>query len=82
MQRIGRVIHVSSSHKIIVKADKHVPKMGENVVDGKLRAVGTIFDVFGPVSSPYIAVKPALKTPETLINQILYVFPSAKRGRG
>jgi len=56
--------------------------MGENVVDGKLRAVGTIFDVFGPVSSPYIAVKPALKTPETLINQILYVFPSAKRRRG
>lgn len=82
MQRIGRVIHVSSNRNLIVKADKRVPKMGEKVVDEKLRKIGTIFDIFGPVSSPYIAVKPEFKNPETLINQTLYVIPSVKKRRG
>jgi len=72
---------VSPSHKIIVKAERKPPKIGEKVVDEKLRTVGTVFDVFGPVSSPYISVKPLLKTPETLVNKPLYVVPSVRRER-
>jgi rRNA processing protein Gar1 len=54
------------------------PKIGEKVVDEKLKQVGTVSDVFGPVSSPYVSVKPTVGNPASLINQILYAFPSSR----
>jgi RNA-binding protein len=54
------------------------PKIGEKVVDEKLKQVGTVFDVFGPVSKPYVAVKPSTEDPKTLVNQNLYVVAHAK----
>ncbi|RLI14078.1 MAG: H/ACA RNA-protein complex protein Gar1 [Candidatus Hecatellales archaeon] len=58
MRRLGRILHVSSmTGHLIVKAQT-VPRIGEKVYDGELRPVGLVFDVFGPVESPYVAVKP------------------------
>jgi RNA-binding protein len=54
------------------------PKIGEKVVDEKLKQVGTVFDVFGPVSSPYVAVKITVENPKSLVNQILYATPSSR----
>lgn len=56
-----------------------VPKIGEKVVDENLKPVGKVFDVFGPVSSPYVAVKPTIQKPEKLMNRVLYVLPSKRR---
>jgi rRNA processing protein Gar1 len=50
------------------------------VANEKLRPVGTVFDVFGPTVSPYVAVKPISQNPEQLINQVLYAVPF-KSGR-
>ncbi|MGB9777956.1 MAG: H/ACA ribonucleoprotein complex subunit GAR1 [Candidatus Bathyarchaeales archaeon] len=75
MQRIGRVLHLSSSRNLIVKIE-NTPKIGETVVDENLTPVGKVFDIFGPVSSPYAAVKPALREAEKLAGKMLYVFPS------
>jgi RNA-binding protein len=58
-----------------------VPKIGEKVVDENLKPVGKVFDVFGPVSSPYVAVRPTIQKPEKLINRMLYLSPS-KRSKG
>ena len=58
MRRLGKILHVSSmTGHLIVKAQT-VPRVGEKVYDGELRLVGSVFDVFGPVESPYVAVKP------------------------
>jgi RNA-binding protein len=54
-------------------------QIGEKVVDERLKQVGTVFDVFGPVSKPYVAVKPSTEAPKALINQNLYVVPYAKK---
>jgi RNA-binding protein len=54
------------------------PRIGEKVVDEKIRQIGTVFDVFGPVSSPYIAIKTTVEDPETLVNQTLYAIPSSR----
>jgi rRNA processing protein Gar1 len=54
------------------------PKIGEKVVDEKLKQVGTVSDVFGPVSSPYISVKPSVGNPKSIINQTLYAIPSSR----
>ena len=80
LQRLGRVLHVTPSRDVVVKVETP-PKTGDRVVDEKLKPVGVVFDVFGPVSSPYVAVKPTVKDPKALVNQTLYVVPSSKHVR-
>jgi RNA-binding protein len=72
------VLHVSSSKNLILKAEK-IPRINDEVVDENLKSVGVVFDVFGPVSSPYVAVKPSVEEPQRFVNRFLYVFPSPKR---
>jgi rRNA processing protein Gar1 len=78
LQRLGRALHTSPSRNVIVKIEK-IPKIGETVVDEKLKPIGKISDVFGPVSSPYATVKTTLREPEKLTNKMLYVLPSKRR---
>ena len=49
-------------------------------MDENLNPVGMVFDVFGPTSSTYVAVKPNIQNPQRLVNRVLYVIPS-KPGR-
>lgn len=77
MQRLGKALHVAPSQNIVVKADKP-SKIGSVVVDENLKVVGKIFDIIGPVPSPYAVVKPAVKEPEKLTNKQLYLFLSKK----
>jgi RNA-binding protein len=77
LQRLGKALHVTPSQNIVVKTDK-TPKIGSAVVDEKLKVVGKIFDIIGPVPSPYAVVKPAIKEPEKLTNKQLYLLLSKK----
>lgn len=77
LQRLGRVLSVTPSQNIVVKLDK-APKMGAAVIDENLKVVGKVFDIIGPVSSPYAVVKPSGKDPEKLANRQLYMSPSRK----
>jgi len=75
LQRIGRTLHISSNKNIIVKAEE-LPKFGDKVVDENLSFVGTVFDIFGPVSSPYVSVKTTVEEPQRYVGHILYAVPS------
>ena len=77
MQRLGRVLNVTPSQNVVVKLEKP-PKMGAAVVDENLKVVGKIFDIIGPVSSPYAVIKPSVKDPEKLANRQLYILPSKR----
>lgn len=77
LQRLGKVLSVTPSQSIVVKLDK-TPKVGSAVVDENLKVVGRIFDIIGPVSSPYAVIKPSVKDPEKLTNRQLYVSSSKK----
>ena len=70
---------MSSSRNIILKAE-NIPRIGDKVIDENLKPVGMVFDVFGPTSSAYVAVKPKIQDPQRLLNRVLYVIPS-KPGR-
>jgi RNA-binding protein len=74
LQRLGRVLHVSPSRNVIAKIEK-TPRIGETVFDENLRSVGKVFDIFGPVSSPYVAVRPTILKSEELTKKILYISP-------
>jgi RNA-binding protein len=75
LQRLGRVLNVTPSQNLVVKIEKP-PKMGASVVDENLAVVGRIFDIIGPVSSPYAVIRPSVKDPQKLANRQLYVSPS------
>ncbi len=77
MQRLGKVLGVAPSQNIVVKIDK-TPKIGSAVIDENLKIVGKIFDIIGPVSSPYVVVKPTVKEPRKLIDKQLYLLLSKK----
>jgi len=75
LHRIGHVLHVSITKNMILKAE-NIPRIGDKVANENLKPVGTVFDVFGPTSSPYVAVKPHIRNPEQLVNHVLYAIPS------
>jgi len=77
LQRLGKVLSVTPSQSVVVKLEK-APKLGAAVIDENLKIVGRIFDIIGPVSSPYAVVKPSVKDPEKLVNKQLYVSPSKR----
>jgi RNA-binding protein len=80
LQRLGRILNVTPSQNIVVKTEK-TPKVGSTVIDENLKVVGRVFDIIGPVSSPYAIVKPTIKETEKLINKQLYLPLSKKEGR-
>lgn len=77
MQRIGMVLHVSSSGNMILKAE-NLPHIGDQVTDENLKPIGTVFDIFGPVSSPYAAVRPSVEEPARFIKHVVYAIPSSR----
>lgn len=48
-------------------------KIGETILDSTGRKIGTVFDLFGPVSGPYVAVKPSIERPERLLGEALFL---------
>jgi rRNA processing protein Gar1 len=48
-------------------------------VDESLKPVGKVFDILGPVSSPYATIAPTIRDPERLANRTVYILPSKRR---
>jgi len=78
LQRLGLILHVTPSRNVIAKIE-NVPRIGETVVDENLKPVGKVFDILGPVSSPYATIVPTIRDPEKLSNKTVYVLPSKRR---
>ncbi len=77
---VGSVMHVSkSTGQLIVKASDEA-SVGDFVYDSKRRRVGVVFDFFGPVDAPYIAVKPH-GDPSDLVGSELFVEPRVRHGK-
>jgi len=69
------VSNVSPSRNVIVKAE-NTPKLGSEVVDENLKVVGKVFDIIGPVTSPYAVIKPTISEPIKLLNKPVYLILS------
>lgn len=80
MQRLGRVVNITPSQNLVLKTEI-APKIGSSVVDESLKTVGRVFDIIGPVTSPYAVVKPTIREPEKLASKQLYLLPSKKERR-
>lgn len=72
MKELGRVLHVSRSGLLVLKAVNVLPNIGDKASDGS-NVIGTVVDVFGPVPSPYVAVKPRRGPMKKYVGRVLYV---------
>ena len=76
--RVGSSSHISSSSgNLILRAERQI-KIGEAIADSRGKQIGHVFDVFGPVEAPFIAVKTKMKDPEKLLGEDLF-FGKKKR---
>lgn len=56
MYCLGKVKGLSYNGKLVVKG-KFAPRLELEVLDKKMRVIGRVSRVFGPVDSPYISIK-------------------------
>ncbi len=75
LQKLGKARALTPSKNIIVKTEQ-APKIGAEVIDENLRVIGKVFDIVGPVSSPYAIVRPTVSEPVKLVNKPLYLLLS------
>jgi RNA-binding protein len=75
LQRLGKVSNVTPSRNLVIKTE-NPPKIGSEVIDENLNVIGRIFDIIGPVSSPYAVIKPSVKEPAKLLNKPVYLLLS------
>jgi len=74
LKRLGKVLHFSKSRSLIVKLTaKPSTNIGSRVLDSRLREVGIVQDIFGPVASPYVSIRPVLSDPSSLVGKVVYV---------
>jgi len=71
--RLGTALHLSSSSGNLILETDEEAKIGEDVLDSAGKKVGTIFDLFGPLSNPFVAVKPRIDNPERLLGEDLFL---------
>lgn len=83
MKRLGKAVHLSRNRKLILrlKPSMEAPTLGEAVFNSDLNQVGIIDDIFGPVRSPYVAVKLSAGDPSTYIGKPLYAMRRSKSGK-
>ncbi len=53
---LGVGLHIGKSGLLTIKS-KNPPRIGSSVIIKGFGVVGTVIDVFGPISNPYISVK-------------------------
>lgn len=58
MKRLGIVMDASYRGTLVIRADV-APRTGEEVFTSEGMPVGRVEKVFGPVSRPYVSVRPA-----------------------
>lgn len=72
-RRLGTTSHISrGSGNLILKVESK-PRIGDAVLDGGGERIGTVFDLFGPVSNPFVAVKPRVDDPERYVGEPLFL---------
>ena len=75
MRRLGKILHFSKSRSLTVKCDETgFVKIGTKTCDSKLREIGKVQDLFGPVSAPYLSIRPQTPSPMKFVGRIAYAL--------
>lgn len=72
MKKLGQVLHQAKSGNLIVKTETLL-KPSISVFDTSGKKIGFVIETFGPVSSPYVSVKPTTDRVRKLVGEQLYI---------
>jgi len=68
------VLHLSKSGNLLLRLEQYpVPIIGAEVCDYKLRNVGVVNNILGPVKTPYISLKPVPNVDGALVGRVVYL---------
>ena len=64
MEKIGEIIHLAKSGRLIVKIEENANHnlIGQALIDDKGTKVGKIIELIGSIKSPYASVIPTLNS--------------------
>ena len=62
MEKIGEIVHLAKSGRLIVKVEENINHnlIGQSLIDDKGSKVGKIIELIGSVKSPYASVIPTV----------------------
>ena len=83
MRRLGEVSHVTKRGLVLRVGE--APRESTVVYDGARRRVGSVIDIFGLTSMPYICVRPAADIKSDLVSLVgkeLYIMEEGEHGEG
>ncbi len=75
LRKIGEILHLSHDKKLVIKLST-VPPLYITVYDYAMKRIGILYDIIGPVKSPFGLVKPdrnVLQNPERFKGKTVYV---------
>jgi RNA-binding protein len=72
MQKVGVVLHLAKSGRLIVKSSVIDIKVGTILYDIKGKRVAKVAEVFGPVKEPYLSCIPLTDRVKKLEGQEVY----------
>lgn len=74
LRRLGKVLHLSKSGNLILRLEgSQIPQTNKPVCDYKLRRIGLVNSILGPVKGPYVSVRPLTDSASTLTGRVLYL---------
>lgn len=85
MKRLGTVSHIEGHGRLVVRETSgnaggslsDLPRIGSVVMDQRVKRIGKVSAIIGPVSNPYITIDIAKDVPfsevKACVNQKLYV---------
>ena len=78
LQKIGKIINISKSNLVTIKAYSSSIKPGSRILSKNGNNLGVVVDVFGPINSPYISVKPE-NIKDIVIGSEVYIIEKRNR---
>lgn len=78
LKKIGEIYRITHDKKIVIKLTTQLlPPLYITVYDYAMKRIGTLYDIIGPVKSPFGLVKPSneeiLKQENEIIGKSVYV---------
>ncbi|MBO8182839.1 MAG: hypothetical protein H0Z28_08620 [Archaeoglobus sp.] len=78
LREAGIVRHVTSRFVVVSANPESLPKVGSQVFTRRMEKVGVVYDIIGPVKSPFLLIKPEKGMRLNLSSEKLFV----KSGKG
>jgi len=73
LREAGIVRHTTSRFVVVSANPESLPKVGAEVYTRRMEKVGIVYDIIGPVKSPFVLVKPEKEVRLNLSSEKLFV---------